>query len=170
MNKKYLICSSVLCGFALTTLLLMLIPVLSISDMTMFDLVGKVNLWYNFEDYVWGIGAIMLVVTLSILIVNSVLCILSACKVIKNKRIDKVLYVINIILTILVALTIILFFLGYGRSLSARKVKLFVGTTYFKYATSYLPLHSVATVLTFFAALLNRSTPLVPITETKESK
>lgn len=161
MNKKYLICSSVLCGFAVTALLLMLIPVLDISNMTMYDLIGNTSLWYNFEDYVWGVGAMILVIILPILIVNCALCILSACGVIKNKRIDKVLYVINIVLTVIVLATIIPYLLGYGRSLSVRKTKLFVGTTYFKYATSYLPLHILVSVLSVFTALINRSKPIV---------
>ena len=168
MNKKYLICSSILCGLALTIMLLMFMPVLNISGMTMFNLVGNADIWYNFEDYVWGIGAIILLVVLPILIINSVLCILSACNVIKNKRMDKVLYIINIVLAMIALTTIIFFFLGYGRSISAKKVKLFVGTTYFKYTTSYLPLHCVATIFTAFTALINKSTPFVQLNDTKE--
>ena len=157
MNKKKLIFSSALCGLAIATLLIMLMPILTEADTTAFDLVGKVGEWYYIEEYLWGIAGLISTICLPLLIVSSALSILSACGVIKCRKLDIALYIVNIVLAFLVVGVVVNYFLGLGRTLGMSGLKLFKGTTYFDYSTAFFYLHTVFSIALFVVAILNRS-------------
>lgn len=156
MNKKKLILSSVLGALAVATLLIMLMPILTEVSTTPFDLVGKVSEWYYLEEYLWGIAGLIATICLPLLIITTDLCILSACGVIKSKKFDLILYIINIVLAFLCVGAIVNYFLGLGRTLGMGGLKLFKGETYFKYSSAFFYLYSVFSIAMLVITILNR--------------
>lgn len=158
MNKKSLIISSVLSALAITTLLIMFMSILDVKgfEISMFDYIKEMDNWYYIQDYLWGIGALISVVCLPLLIMSTIFCILSACGVIKSKKLDLILYIVNIVLAFLVVCVIVNYFLGLGRTLGMSGLKLFKGTTYFKYASAFFYLHCSLSIAMLVLACLNR--------------
>ncbi|MBE7076941.1 MAG: hypothetical protein E7374_03500 [Clostridiales bacterium] len=157
MNKKSLIFSYALTVLSVATLLIMLMPILDGLGMTMFGMAKSADKWYNFEEYLWGIGAIIAWVCLPLLIVSSILTFLSACDVIKCKVLDKILYIVNIVLASLVVAVIVNYTLGYARSLTHTDgIQLFKGTTYFKYVTPYYFWHCILSIGMLVVAIFTK--------------
>ena len=158
MKKKNLIVSVLISCFSIVTLFIMFMPILDLPlvDTNVFDLVGAIDKWYLIEEYLWGIAGLISTICLPILFVSSVLCILSACGVIKNKKLDKFLYILNIVLALLVVLVIVNYFLGFGRTIGKSGLKLFQGPTYFDHVSAFFYLHSVFSVILLVLACLNK--------------
>ncbi len=158
MNKKKLIYSSVLCALAIITLFIMFMPIIEMAGagVDVFTLVGNPGRWTYIQEYLFGIAGLVATICLPLLIVSSVVCILSACGVIKNKKLDKVLYIVNIVLATLVVAVIVNYFLGLGRTLGKSGLKLFQGETYFKYATAFFYLHCIFSIGMLVVSCLNK--------------
>lgn len=159
MNKKKLIFSYILQILAIATLFIMFVPILKAGDVLMvpFELVLNVGNWVYMEEYLFGIAGLISVICLPLLIISLELCKLSACGVIKSKKLDLALYIINIILISLVVGVIVNYFLGLGRTRGMSGLKLFKGQTNFKYATAFFYLHTVFSIAMLVIACLNRS-------------
>lgn len=157
MNKKKLIFNSVLCGLSVVTLFIMFMPILTTVDITVFDLVKYAGEWVFMEEYLWGIAGLISTICLPLLVVSSVLGILSACGVIKCKKLDTALYIVNIVLASFVVAVIVNYFLGLGRTIGMSGLKLFKGKTLFSSATAFFYLHCVFSIGMLVLACLNRS-------------
>jgi len=109
------------------------------------------------EEYLFGIAGLITLICSLLLLVSTELCKLSACGVIKSKKFDITLYIINIVLTALVVGVIVNYFLGLGRTIGMTGLKLFKGTTWFEYATAFFGLHCLFSITMLVAACLNLS-------------
>ena len=156
MKTKNLIYSAVLCALSVATFCIMFMPILNASEITPFNLIELFDYWTYVEEYVWGIAAIITTVCAPLLFISSILCILSSCGVIKNEKMDLILYIVNIVLVSLIATVIVNYFLGLGRTISARGFKLFQGKTYFAYSTAFFYLHCVFSIAMLVLSILNR--------------
>lgn len=159
MNTKKLVYSSMLCGLSITTLFIMFMPIVEsiTGGMSVFNLVGNIDSWMRIQEYLFGIAGLIATIILPILILSSVVCILSALGIIKSKKLDKALYIVNIVLSALVVATIVNYFLGLGRTVGMSGLKLFKGPTYFDIATAFFYLHCVFSIAMLVVACLNFS-------------
>ena len=156
MKTKNLIYSSVLCALSIATCCIMFMPILTASEITPFNLIELFDYWTYVEEYVWGIAAIITTVCAPLLFISSILCILSSCGVIKSKKMDLILYIVNIVLVSSIVAVIVNYFLGLGRTIGARGFKLFQGETYFSYSTAFFYLHCVFSIAMLVLSILNR--------------
>lgn len=159
MNKKKLIFCYVMQVLSIATLFIMLMPIVKASgaSMIVFETVLNVDNWYYMEEYLFGIAGLITVICLPLLIISLELCKLSACGVIKSKKLDLILYIINIVLASLVVGVIVNYFLGLGRTIGMSGLKLFKGKTMFSYATAFFYLHCVFSIAMLVLACLNRN-------------
>ena len=159
MNKKKLIFSYVLQILAFATLLILFMPIIKVPgvSMTVMELVLDAGDWTYMEEYLFGIAGLISLICLPLIIVVAELNKLSACGVIKCKKLDKVLYIVNIVLTAMVVAVIVNYFLGLGRTVGTSGLKLFQGTTMFEYATAFFYLHCVFSVVMLLIACFNRN-------------
>ena len=158
VNVKNLVLSSFLAAASLILLFIMFMPIISskgIIEISMFDMATRSTEWYMLEEYLWGIGALVATISLPILFVGSVLSILSALGIIKNKKLDKALYIFNIVFAGFVFSMIVMYMVGLGSSLTVRGHSFFVGITYFDYATAFFYVHCVFSFLALVAACFN---------------
>lgn len=159
MNKKRLILSSIICALSIATLFIMFMPIVVSplgEGVSLFTYLSSIDLWYRIEDYLWGIAALISTICLPVIIISSALGILSACGVIKCKKLDKALYIINIIFAAFVVAVIVNYFLGLGRTIGASGLTLFAGTTFFAYSTAFFYLHCVFAIAILVLACLNK--------------
>ena len=159
MNKKKLIFSYALQILSIATLFIMFMPIIKVGgvSMTVFEIALDVGDWIDMEEYLFGIAGIISLVCLPLLIISTEVCKLSATGTIKCKKLDMILYIINIVLTVLVVGVIVNYFLGLGRTIGTTGLKLFKGTTWFEYATAFFYLHCVFSIAMLVVAILNRS-------------
>ena len=159
MDKKKLIFSYVLQILALATLVITIFPIIKVpgASMTVFEIVLDVGEWIDMEEYLFGIAGLISIITLPLLLISLELTKLVACGVIKNKKFDLALYIINIILVSLVVAVIVNYFLGLGRTIGVSGLKLFKGKTWFSYATAFFYLHCVFTIGMLVLAILNKN-------------
>ena len=157
MNKKKLILTYVLQILAFATLAITFMPILKSGDALMvpFELVLNVGNWVFMEEYLFGIAALITVICMPLLIISLELCKLSACGVIKSKKLDLALYIINIVLASLVVGVVVNYFLGLGRTIGMSGLKLFQGKTLFSYATAFFYLHTAFSIAMLVVACLN---------------
>lgn len=159
MNKKKLILSVAMCLLSAVTLFIMFIPIISVSgyDLGLFTLITRTDSWYMVEEYVWGIGAYISLITLPLLFFSSILSIFVACGEIKNKIVQKVLYVLNIVLSSIVVAVVVNYFLGLANGVDAKGLKLFDGTTFFKYSTAFFYLYTLFSVGILVMSCFNKT-------------
>jgi len=159
MDKKKLIFSYVLQILAVTTLFITIMPIIKVpgASMTVFEIVLDTGNWVDMEEYLFGIAGLISLISLPLLIISLELTKLSACGVIKSKKFDLALYIINIVLISLVVAVIVNYFLGLGRTIGMSGLKLFKGTTWFNYATAFFYLHCVFSIAMLVIACLNKS-------------
>lgn len=159
MNKKKLIFSYVMQILAIATLFITFMPIIKVpgASMTVFEIVLDAGDWIDMEEYLFGIAGLISIICLPLLIISLELCKLSAVGVIKNKKFDLALYIINIVLVSLVVAVIVNYFLGLGRTIGMSGLKLFKGKTWFNYATAFFYLHCAFSVLMLVAACLNKA-------------
>ncbi len=158
MDKKKLILSYAFQILAIATLFIMIMPIIVVpgKSMTVMEIVFDAGKWVDLEEYLFGIAGLISIICLPLLIVSAELCKLSACGVIKNKKFDFILYIVNIVLASLVVGVIVNYFLGLGRTIGLSGLKLFQGTTWFKYATAFFYLHCVFSIGMLVVAILNK--------------
>lgn len=158
MDKKKLIFTYVLQALAVATLFIMIMPIIVVpgASMTVFEIVLDIGEWVDMEEYLFGIAGLIALISLLLLIISLELTKLVACGVIKNKKFDLVLYIINIILVSLVVAVIVNYFLGLGRTIGVSGLKLFQGTTWFKYATAFFYLHCAFSIGMLIISILNK--------------
>jgi len=159
MNKKKLIFSYVLQILAVATLFIMIMPIIKVpgGSMTVMEIVLKTGYWVDMEEYLFGIAGLISIICCPLLIISTELSKLSACGIIKSKKFDLILYIINIVLTVLVVGVVVNYFLGLGRTIGVSGLKLFQGTTWFKYATAFFYLHTAFSIAMLVIAILNRN-------------
>lgn len=159
MNKKKLIFTYILQVLALVTMGIILMPIIEVpgASMSVIEILIRVDVWVDMEEYLFGIAGFITIACLVLLLISTELCKLSASGVIKSKKLDLVLYIINIVLTVLVVGVCVNYFLGLGRTIGMSGLKLFQGTTWFKYATAFFYLHCVFSITMLVIACLNRS-------------
>ena len=159
MNKKKLIFSYILQILAVATLAITVMPIIKVpgASMTVFEIVLDVGEWIDMEEYLFGIAGLISLISLPLLIISLEITKLTACGVINNKKIDLALYIINIILISLVVGVIVNYFLGLGRTIGVSGLKLFKGTTWFKYATAFFYLHCVFAIGMLVISILNKN-------------
>lgn len=157
MNKKNLILSSLLCGLSALTFFIMFIPIISVTgyDLELFTLISRMSEWYMVEEYVWGIAALISIIVLPLLFFSSILSIFVACGEIRNKITQRVIYIVNIVLSSLVVGVVVNYFLGLGNGLSASGLELFKGETFFKYSTAFFYLHTIFSIAMLVIACFN---------------
>ena len=80
------------------------------ASMTVFEIVLDTGDWVDMEEYLFGIAGLISIICLPLLIISLELCKLSAVGVIKNKKFDLALYIINIVLVSLVVAVIVNYF------------------------------------------------------------
>lgn len=158
MNKKKLIFSYIVQILAIATLFITIIPIIKVpgASMTVFELVLDTGNWVNMEEYLFGIAGLITLICSPLLIISLELTKLSACGVIKNKKFDLILYIINIVLASLVVAVIVNYFLGLGRTIGMSGLKLFQGKTWFNYATAFFYLHCVFSIAMLVISILNK--------------
>ena len=158
MNKKKLILSYVLQILAVATLFIIFMPIIKVPGQTLsvMEIVMDTGNWVDMEEYLFGIAGLISMICLPLVIISTELCKLSACGVIKNKKLDLALYIINIVLASLVVGVVVNYFLGLGRTIGMSGLKLFQGTTWFKYATAFFYLHTAFSVSMLVVAILNK--------------
>lgn len=158
MNKKKLIFTYVLQILAIATLFIMIMPIIKVpgASMTVFEIVLDIGEWIDMEEYLFGIAGLISLISLPLLVISLELTKLSACGVIKSKKLDLALYIINIVLISLVVAVIVNYFLGLGRTIGVSGLKLFQGTTWFKYATAFFYLHSAFSISMLVISILNK--------------
>jgi len=158
MNKKKLILSYILQILAVATLFITFMPIIKVGNvsMTVFEIVLRIDVWIDMEEYLFGIAGLITLICSPLLLISAELCKLSATGVIKNRVLDIVLYIINIVLTFLIVGVCVNYFLGLGRTIGVSGLKLFQGTTWFSYATSFFYLHVAFSIAMFVIAILNR--------------
>ena len=160
MNKKKLILCYVLQILAVATMCITILPIIDTNgngSMTVFELVLNAGEWVYMEEYLFGIAGLIIIISLPLLIISLELCKLSATGVIKNKKLDLALYIVNIVLISLVVGVIVNYFLGLGRTIGESGLKLFKGETLFKYSTAYFYLHCVFSIAMLVLAILNKN-------------
>ena len=159
MNKKKLILSYVLQVLAIAIFFIMLLPIIKGPgfSMTVFEIVLDAGEWIDMEEYLFGIAGLISTICLPILIVSLELCKLSACGVIKSKKFDLVLYIVNIILAFLLVGVIVNYFLGLGRTIGMNGLKLFKGKTWFDYTTAFFYLHCAFSIATLVLCCMNKN-------------
>jgi len=159
MDKKKLIFTYVLQILSVATLFIMVMPIIVVpgASMTVFEIVLDTGAWIDMEEYLFGIAGLITLISLLLLIISLELTKLIACGVIKNKKFDLVLYIINIVLVSLVVAVIVNYFLGLGRTIGVSGLKLFQGTTWFKYATAFFYLHCAFSIGMLIISILNKS-------------
>lgn len=159
MNTKKLIFSYVVQMLAVATLFIIFMPIIKVpgASMNVFEIVLDTGNWVDMEEYLFGIAGLISIIVLPLLIISAEICKLSACGVIKNKKLDLALYIINIVLASLVVAVIVNYFLGLGRTIGMSGLKLFQGKTWFNFATAFFYLHCVFTISMLVIACLNRS-------------
>ncbi len=159
MNKKKLIFSYVIQLLALGTLLLMFMPIIQApgESLTVLELVLNSGKWVYMEEYLFGIAGLVTIISAPLLLITTELCKLSACGVIKCKKFDLAMYIVNIILTSFLVAVIVNYFLGLGRTIGMSGLVLFKGTTWFSYATAYFYLYSAFSIGSLVLACLNRN-------------
>ena len=159
MDKKKLIFSYVLQILALATLVITIIPIIKVpgASMTVFEIVLDVGEWIDMEEYLFGIAGLISLISLPLLLISLELTKLVGCGVIRNKKFDLALYIINIVLISLVVAVIVNYFLGLGRTIGVSGLKLFQGTTWFKYATAFFYLHCVFSIGMLVVSILNKN-------------
>ena len=158
INIKNLVLSSFLAAASLILLFIMFMPILSgnaFESISMFKMTTNISNWYMLEHYMWGVGALVSTISLPILFVGSVGSILCALGIIKNKKLELALYILNIIFAFFVFSITAMYLVGFGSSLTVSGHSFFVGTTYFDFATPFFYVHSVFIVLALVAACLN---------------
>lgn len=157
MNKKKLIFSYVLQALALATMFIMLMPIVKVygSTMVVFQIVLDIEKWYFMEEYLFGIAGLITIISMPLLLIGAELCKLSACGVIKSKKFDLIVYIVNIVLAALTVGVIVNYFLGLGRTIGMSGLKLFKGETMFKYATAFFYIHCVLSIGALVVACLN---------------
>jgi len=158
MDKKKLIFSYVLQILAVATFFITIMPILKNkgSSMTVFELVLNTGGWVFMEEYLFGIAGLISVICLPLLIISLELYKLCACGVIKSKKLELALYIINIVLISLVVAVIVNYFLGLGRTIGMSGLKLFKGKTWFSYATAFFYLHCVFSIGMLVVSILNK--------------
>ena len=159
MDKKKLILTYVLQVLAIATLFIMVMPIIKIpgASVSVFEIVLDIEIWIDMEQYLFGIAGLITIISLPLLIISLEICKLCACGVIKNKKLELALYIINIVLSALVVGVIVNYFLGLGRTRGVSGLKLFQGETWFKYATAFFYLHCVFSISMLVIACLNRT-------------
>ena len=159
MNKKKLIISYVLQILAVATLGLMIMPIIKVpgASMSVMEIILETGNWVDMEEYLFGIAGLITIISAPLLIIFAELNKLCACGVIKNKKFDLAIYIINIVLASLIVAVIVNYFLGLGRTIGVSGLKLFQGTTWFKYATAYFYLFCVFSIAALVIAILNKS-------------
>lgn len=159
MNKKKLIINYILQVLAVVTILIMFSPIIKVGNlsMTTMDIVRKAGNWVDMEEYLFGIAGIIGIISLALLLITTELGKLSALGVIKNKKLDLALYIINIVLVALSVGVIVNYFLGLGRTIGKSGLKLFQGKTWFSYSCAYFYLYCVFTIGMLVACCLNKS-------------
>ena len=159
MDKKKLIFTYILQVLAVATMAITIMPIIEVpgESMTVFEIILDTGDWIDMEEYLFGIAGLISIISLPLLIISLELTKLVACGVIKNKKLDLALYIINIILISLVVAVIVNYFLGLGRTIGMSGLKLFKGKTWFSYATAFFYLHCVFTIGMLVVACLNRS-------------
>ena len=159
MNKKKLIYTYVLQVLAVATLFIMVMPIIkaSGSSMAVFETVLNVGDWVFMEEYLFGIAGLISVICLPLLVISLELNKLCASGVIKNKKLELVLYIVNIVLVALVVGVTVNYFLGLGRTIGMSGLKLFKGKTLFSYATAFFYLHTIFSIAMLVIAILNRN-------------
>ncbi len=159
MDKKKLIFTYVLQILSVATLFIMVMPIIAVpgESITVFEIVLNVGAWIDMEEYLFGIAGLITLISLLLLIISLELTKLIACGVIKNKKFDLVLYIINIVLISLVVGVIVNYFLGLGRTIGESGLKLFQGITWFKYATAFFYLHCAFSIGMLIISILNKS-------------
>ena len=157
MNKKKLIFCYAMQILAVIVLGIMLMPIIKTkyASVTSMELALQVEEWFYMEEYLFGIAGLITLITAPLLIVSLELCKLSECGVIKCKLMDKILYIVNIVLTAIILGVAVNYFLGLGRTIGKSGLKLFQGHTYFEFATAFFYLHVVFSVAMLVIAILN---------------
>ena len=158
MDKKKLIFCYVIQILSIVVLGIMLMPIIKVSSHTLtpMELVLKVNDWYYMEEYLFGIAALITLITAPLLVISLELCKLSACGVINSKLMDKILYIVNIVLVAFIVGVSVNYFLGLGRTIGKSGLQLFKGSTYFEFATAFFYLHVAISIAMLVVAILNR--------------
>ena len=159
MNKKKLILSYVLQILALATLVITIFPIIKVpgASMTVFEIVLDTGDWIDMEEYLFGIAGLITLISSPLLIISLELNKLCAAGVIKNKKLELALYIVNIVLVSLVVAVIVNYFLGLGRTIGVSGLKLFQGTTWFKYATAFFYLHCALSIGMLVVSILNKN-------------
>ena len=159
MDKKKLIFSYVLQVLAVATLFITIMPIIKVpgASMTVFEIVLDTGNWIDMEQYLFGIAGLITIISAPLLIITAELSKLSACGVIKCKKLDLALYIINIVLASLIAGVIVNYFLGLGRTIGVSGLKLFQGVTWFKYATAFFYLHCALAIAMVVIACLYKT-------------
>ena len=158
MDKKKLIFCYVVQVLSVVTLFIMAMPIIKVSgaSMSVMDAVIEVGDWVFMEEYLFGIAGLITIISLPILIISVEFCKLSACGVIKNRVVDLILYIVNIVIIVLVVGVSVNYFLGLGRTIGMSGLKLFKGPTNFKNATPFFYLHVLFSVSMLVVAILNK--------------
>lgn len=156
MKVKNLVYSSILCALSIAVFCITFMSILEGVDYSAFEAAKTVGDWYYIEQYLWGIAGLITVICSPLLFISSVLCILSSIGLIKSKKLDLFLYIINIILAFLIVGVIVNYFLGLGRTLGERGLQLFKGETYFNHSTAFFYLHCAFSVGALVLSILNR--------------
>ena len=159
MNLKKLILNYVLQILAVVTIGIMLMPIIQANgqSMSVFEIVLRTGHWVDMEEYLFGIAGLITLICAPLLIITAELGKLSACGVIKNKKFDLAIYIINIVLASLIVAVIVNYFLGLGRTIGKSGLKLFQGVTWFKFATAYFYLFCAFSIGMLVVACLNKS-------------
>ena len=157
MNKKKLIFNYVLQILAFATIMIMLMPIIQIpgESLSVMELVLETGNWVNLEEYLFGIAGLISIICCPLLVISAEIGKLCACGVIKSKKLDLALYIVNIVLASLVVGVIVNYFLGLGRTIGKGGLQLFQGPTWFNYTTAFFYLHCVFSIAMLVLACLN---------------
>jgi len=158
MDKKKLIFSYVVQILAFASIAILFVPILKAKDhsMSILELIINTGKWVYMEEYLFGIAGLIIIICSPMLLITTELCKLSACGVIKCKKLDTALYIINIVLTGLLVCTIVNYFLGLGRTMGMSGLVLFKGRNNFVYTIAYFYLHVVFSVSMLIFVILNK--------------
>ena len=159
MNKKKIIFSSILRTLSIGLIfVLILMPIVAEGSNAIgtVELITNVGKWVYMEEYLFGIAGLIAIICLPLLAVSAELCVLSDTGVIKCKKLDTALYIINIVLSALLVGAGVNYFLGLGRTLGLSGLQLFKGPTYFNFATAHFYIYIVVAVGMLVLSILNR--------------
>lgn len=159
MKTKKLILSYVLQILAIATIFITFMPIIKVGNisMTVFEIVLDVGDWVDMEEYLFGIAGLITIICMPLLLISAELCKLSACGVIKSKKFDLIVYIVNIVLAALAVGVIVNYFLGLGRTIGMSGLKLFKGETWFEHTTAFFYLHCLFSIGALVVACFNRS-------------